>query len=140
MITYEYREFGAPRTCGCCDACSADVLNEGTRSNGLQGVQQSEICCAAECETCGGPGCSERPGGQVGYFVVTTHILAVRLDCLARGNVRHQLCSVVCSVLKRSPFASVEANKIKRKCAVTYSREPRLAMDATPPPSQATTI
>ena len=34
-------------------------------SNGLEGVQQSDICCAAECETCGGVGCSQRPGGQV---------------------------------------------------------------------------
>ena len=32
-------------------------------SNGIPGVQSGDICCSAECGTCGGTGCSGRPGG-----------------------------------------------------------------------------
>ncbi|CAN0575447.1 unnamed protein product, partial [Laminaria digitata] len=36
-------------------------------SNGLSGVQAANnpVCCEADCGTCGGSGCSGRPGGAV---------------------------------------------------------------------------
>ncbi|CAN0485470.1 unnamed protein product, partial [Scytosiphon promiscuus] len=32
-------------------------------SNGVPGVEFGGYCCEAECGTCGGSGCSKRPGG-----------------------------------------------------------------------------
>eukprot|EP00904_Undaria_pinnatifida_P005826 jgi/Undpi1/2373/HiC_scaffold_13.g05756.m3 len=43
---------------------SLHVSSGASCANGLEGVQQNDICCAAECGTCGGVGCSQRPGGQ----------------------------------------------------------------------------
>ncbi|CAN0464048.1 unnamed protein product, partial [Scytosiphon promiscuus] len=45
---------------------------EGQCSNGLTGVQNEDICCEAECGTCGGNGCSKRPGGSVRWCMLST--------------------------------------------------------------------
>ena len=34
-------------------------------SNGLPGVEGDDVCCSAQCETCGGSGCRNREGGAV---------------------------------------------------------------------------
>lgn len=35
-------------------------------SNGIPGVEyEDNVCCEAQCETCGGDGCETRPGGEV---------------------------------------------------------------------------
>ncbi|CAN0512492.1 unnamed protein product, partial [Laminaria digitata] len=35
-------------------------------SNDVPGVDANGVCCEAQCETCGGRGCSQRPGGSSG--------------------------------------------------------------------------
>ena len=34
-------------------------------SNGVVGIQEDDICCAAECGRCGGSRCGQLPGGPV---------------------------------------------------------------------------
>ncbi|CAN0521612.1 unnamed protein product, partial [Scytosiphon promiscuus] len=34
-------------------------------SNGVFGIEEDGVCCEARCGTCGGFGCSLRPGGSV---------------------------------------------------------------------------
>ena len=36
-------------------------------SNGLAGVQNGDVCCDADCGTCGGRGCGGRTGGGVSW-------------------------------------------------------------------------
>ncbi|CAN0523200.1 unnamed protein product, partial [Scytosiphon promiscuus] len=38
--------------------------------NGLPGVQDSDICCASSCKTCGGFGCARRDGGSVSWCML----------------------------------------------------------------------
>ncbi|CAN0515107.1 unnamed protein product [Scytosiphon promiscuus] len=40
-----------------------------TCSNGLAVLQTRDICCAAECGSCGGGDCGKRPGGKVGTIM-----------------------------------------------------------------------
>ncbi|CAN0202574.1 unnamed protein product, partial [Ascophyllum nodosum] len=42
----------------------SDVEEVVTCRNELPGVQSGDVCCSAECGTCGGTGCSGRPGGR----------------------------------------------------------------------------
>ncbi|CAN0532025.1 unnamed protein product, partial [Scytosiphon promiscuus] len=44
-------------------------------SNGVPGVQQDDFCCEAQCETCGGRGCGERPGGKASCNILSSHAL-----------------------------------------------------------------
>ena len=79
------------RTSSCFDRCAAVSLHFHGRfellppldnppgvvgSNGLPGVEANGVCCEAQCEQCGGPGCSLRPGGPVRWC------LAVFVSCL----------------------------------------------------------
>ncbi|CAN0033140.1 unnamed protein product, partial [Laminaria digitata] len=45
----------------------------------LPGVEDNSVCCEAECGTCGGVGCSMKPGGE-GYCCSGT-ILAGGMMC-----------------------------------------------------------
>lgn len=50
-------------------------------SNGVPGVETNGICCEAQCETCGGSGCDQRPGGKVGavrWFMLSSLVLETR--------------------------------------------------------------
>ena len=47
-----------------------DNATETVCSNGLIGVERDHICCAAQCGTCGGDGCRDRPGGPVRWCLV----------------------------------------------------------------------
>ncbi|CAN0485327.1 unnamed protein product, partial [Scytosiphon promiscuus] len=38
---------------------------EDTCSNGVQGIQNGNVCCDGACGECGGMGCSGLPGGTV---------------------------------------------------------------------------
>ena len=56
-------------------------------SNGVPGVQRDEICCEAQCGTCGGSGCGQRPGGQVRWCMVSYILPSLALDaCYEKGN------------------------------------------------------
>ncbi|CAN0146640.1 unnamed protein product, partial [Laminaria digitata] len=35
-------------------------------SNGVPGVENNGACCEAQCGTCGGADCGQRPGGKSG--------------------------------------------------------------------------
>merc|ERR1712096_262592 len=37
---------------------------EGSTCNHFGGIASGKKCCASECGTCGGKGCSKRPGGK----------------------------------------------------------------------------
>ncbi|CAN0483517.1 unnamed protein product, partial [Scytosiphon promiscuus] len=39
------------------------VIPVSTCSNGFPGFGNGPICCESQCGTCGGSGCSGRPGG-----------------------------------------------------------------------------
>ena len=55
-----------PRTFG-----KPTEVPEEVCSNGVPGVQRDEFCCEAQCGTCGGSGCGQRPGGQVRWCMVS---------------------------------------------------------------------
>ncbi|CAN0410370.1 unnamed protein product, partial [Ascophyllum nodosum] len=48
-------------------------------SNGLPGVELGDVCCPESCGTCGGVGCSSRPGGA--YECCTSDIKSLGLKC-----------------------------------------------------------
>ena len=55
-----------------------DNPTEVVCSNGLPGVEANGVCCEAQCEECGGPGCSSCPGSRVRCcFVVFISCLAI---------------------------------------------------------------
>lgn len=60
---------------GPCRHCNQDNLDKRATtpstppvlcSNGVPGVETDGICCEAQCGTCGGSGCDQRPGGKSG--------------------------------------------------------------------------
>ena len=45
-------------------------------SNGILGTQNGNICCGADCVTCGGGGCGGRVGGAVSWCLLSTCAIA----------------------------------------------------------------
>ena len=76
-------------------------------SNGLAGVQNGDVCCHADCGTCGGRGCGGRTGGGVSW-------------CLLSGYNRG-LCELVHVVRSLLRLVSVVDSTVVNICVVAYS-------------------
>ncbi|CAM9420958.1 unnamed protein product, partial [Ascophyllum nodosum] len=74
--------------------CNAQVCS----SNGVAGVQNSDVCCVAECGTCGGAGCGRR--GQDAGLTAD--------DCCV-GRIRD--AGVLCDVFGPAPCIFDDENE-----------------------------
>ena len=57
-------------------------------SNGVLGVERDGICCDARCGTCGGRGCSSRPGSTVRLHVPYVYTYKKPWSCSAGGVLK----------------------------------------------------
>ena len=67
--------------CVSCEQNRKNVIRNSVTpcSNGLPGVELEDVCCPESCGTCGGVGCSSRPGGA--YECCTSDIKSLGLKC-----------------------------------------------------------
>lgn len=95
------------------------LSSDSTCSNDVVGVQSKDICCAAECGTCGGSGCSSRVPNLGGS------------GC-CEGAIRDS--GILCSDSGTSPcIIGVWRAAQKRGVILESHRIPHLARCAVPP-------
>ena len=65
-------------------------MSEARCSNGVPGVEADNVCCGPQCVTCGGPGCSQRPGGEVRCCLS----MSLSFRCYHMGHKNRYGCSL----------------------------------------------